>query len=200
VIKLIFNPKNYLNIKLTQNSEQKHYLDVVIPFSISIVLSLILLIINSIDNTINIFYKDIGLLGSITNFFQSMPGFYIAALAAIATFPSESMNRPMRDPAPYLLKDVSEKDIDSNRDILSRRRFLCYMFAYLAFISIVFFFMSVLLSFLYSFNIFIIDSFWLDFGYFLSCFLVFYITSQAIIITFLGLWYLGSRIHFNDNS
>lgn len=200
MIKLIYKPIDYLNIKLSDQSKQKYNLDILFPFCIAFAFSCILLFINYMDNSINIFYKDISLLGSITSFFQSMPGFYIAALAAIATFPSDSMNKTMAEPTPYLLRDKDEKDEDKNRDFLSRRRFLCYMFAYLSFISIFFFFMSVTLSFIYSFKLFQICDIFLYLGYFISCLIVFYIVFQTIFITFLGLWYLGHRIHLNDNS
>lgn len=199
MIKLIYKPIDYLGIKLSDGSKQKFNLDILLPFCLALFISIFLLIINLLDLSVNIFAEDNGFLGSITSFFQSMPGFYIAALAAIATFPSSSMNRAMPEPTPYLLIDKGEKDEDKNRDFLSRRRFLCYMFAYLAFISIVFFFLSVALSFIYSFSIFYISDFCLYAGYFLSCMVVFYIISQTIFITFLGLWYLGHRIHLNDN-
>ncbi|KMV07499.1 hypothetical protein [Acinetobacter baumannii] len=200
MIKLIYKPIDYLNIKLSDQSKQKYNLDIFFPFCIAFAFSCILLFINYVDNSINIFYKDISLLGSITSFFQSMPGFYIAALAAIATFPSDSMNKTMAAPTPYLIRDKDEKDEDKNRDFLSRRRFLCYMFAYLSFISIFFFFLSVTLSFIYSFKLFQISDLFLYLGYFISCLVVFYIVFQTIFITFLGLWYLGHRIHLNDNS
>lgn len=200
MIKLIYKPIDYLSIKLSDQSNQKYNLDILFPFCIAFTISCILLFINYKDNTINVFYKDISLLGSITSFFQSMPGFYIAALAAIATFPSESMNKRMAEPTPYLPLDRDQKDEDRNRDFLSRRRFLCYMFAYLSFISIFFFFLSVTLSFIYSFKIFEIYDTLLYTGYFISCLIIFYIIFQTIFITFLGLWYLGHRIHLNDNS
>ena len=200
MIKLIHKPIDYLSIKLSDKSKQKFNLDIFFPFCLAFVISCLLLLLNYKDKSINIFYKDISLLGSITSFFQAMPGFYIAALAAIATFPSTSMNKRMPEPTPYLIRDKDQNDEDRNRDFLSRRRFLCYMFAYLSFISIFFFFLSVSLSFLYSFSVFEICDYLLYAGYFINSLVIFFIIFQTIFITFLGLWYLGHRIHLNDNT
>ncbi|MCK4089708.1 hypothetical protein HCY66_06360 [Acinetobacter radioresistens] len=199
MINLIYKPFAYLNIKLSDGSSQKKQLDLLLPLAISIFMALLLGFLQFIDSEINIFSSKINILPPIISFFQSMPGFYIAALAAIATFPSESMNKEMKTPTPYLLIDSEVEDVPSNRDRLSRRRFLCYMFAYLAFISILFFFIAIGLNFINSIYIFNIPNYLLDIGYMISCLIIFFVVTQTVLITFLGLWYLGHRIHFNDN-
>jgi hypothetical protein len=200
MIALIYKPIAYLNIKLSNGSKQKFDLDIKVPLLISLLISLLFLGLNYYDDSINIFGKSNNLLSPIISFYQAMPGFYIAALAAIATFPSASMNKCMPEPTPYLLIDQDVEDKSSNRDYLSRRRFLCYMFAYLAFISIVFFFIAIGLNFTYSTVFFEVADWVFLLTYFINCIIVFFIILQSIFITFLGLWYLGHRIHLNDNS
>ncbi|MFV4888363.1 hypothetical protein Q5E69_003230 [Acinetobacter baumannii] len=56
----------------------------------------------------NIFKNDFAVL--LTGFLQTIPGFYIAALAAIATLTSEVMDRPMSGVAP------TEKILETNPD------------------------------------------------------------------------------------
>ncbi|MBN6513501.1 hypothetical protein [Acinetobacter pittii] len=199
MIDLIYRPIAYLSIKLSDGSSQKFDLDIKIPFYIALGISIILIILNYFDNSINIFGKENNLLSPIISFYQAMPGFYIAALAAIATFPSASMNKAMPEPTPYLLIDSKLEDKSTNRDYLSRRRFLCYMFAYLAFISIIFFFIAIIFNYAYSFSLLNLSELLFIAGYFTSCLIVSFIVLQTIFITFLGLWYLGHRIHLNDN-
>ncbi|WP_404414764.1 hypothetical protein [Brevundimonas vesicularis] len=74
--------------------------------------------------------------------FSTLPGFFIAALAAVATFSRPEMDETMPDPAPQLkLKTGNERDwVD-----LTFRMFLSHLFGYLttlAFIA-VFLFLSV---------------------------------------------------------
>lgn len=200
MISLILKPIDYLKIRLSDGSKQKQRLEITYPFILAIIISLILLSLFILKNEVSIFSEKNNFLPALISFFQSMPGFYIAALAAIATFPSESMSKRMPEPTPYNLIDTSSDDISSNRDYLSRRRFLCFMFSYLAFMSIVFLLVGISLNFLFSFSIYPIPSWGLYFGYFLSCLLILFIAIQIIFITFLSLWYLGHRIHLNDIS
>lgn len=200
MIALIYKPIAYLNIKLSNGSKQKYDLDIRLPFLISISISIIFTVLKFFDSSINIFGQTNNLLTPIISFYQAMPGFYIAALAAIATFPSSSMNKRMPEPTPYLLIDPELGDVSNNKDYLSRRRFLCYMFAYLAFISILFFFIAIVLNFSFNTTFFKLADWLFLLSYFLSCFFIFFIIFQSVFITFLGLWYLGHRIHLNDNS
>ncbi|AUA31728.1 hypothetical protein CWR53_03520 [Pseudomonas sp. SGAir0191] len=73
-------------------------------------------------------YGTPGLIASITSYLQLLSGFFITALAAIATFNREGMDDEMLGDPPTLERGVPER--------LSRRRFLCFLFGYLAFGSI----------------------------------------------------------------
>ena len=67
---------------------------------------------------------DDGIISAITEFVKFSSGFYITALAAIATF-----NRPGMD-------ELMENPPELEGGKLSRRRFLAFLFGYLAFLSI----------------------------------------------------------------
>jgi hypothetical protein len=62
----------------------------------------------------------------------TLPGFYFAGLAAVATFGGPSMDKIMPAPAPKLKTAVSRGFIDNE---LSNRQFLSYLFSYLVILS-----------------------------------------------------------------
>ncbi|WBT06040.1 hypothetical protein PFY01_15220 [Brevundimonas vesicularis] len=64
----------------------------------------------------------------------TLPGFYFAGLAAVATFGGSGMDKIMPAPAPTLKTAVSNGIIDNE---LSNRQFLSYLFSYLVFVSFV---------------------------------------------------------------
>lgn len=76
-----------------------------------------------------------GLLARLLAFVQTLVGFYIAALAAVASFNSRHLDRVMPSPAPTM-------QVKYNGTLqavpLTRRRFLCAMFAYLTALSFLF--------------------------------------------------------------
>ncbi|MCW2245140.1 hypothetical protein M2352_000731 [Azospirillum fermentarium] len=80
-----------------------------------------------------LFGKD-GTLASLLTLLSTLPGFYFAGLAAVATFGGEGMDREMPDPAPQI------RIVESGRDVLiklTRRQFLSYLFSYLVLISFI---------------------------------------------------------------
>ncbi|GAA6194526.1 hypothetical protein [Phaeobacter sp. NW0010-22] len=70
-----------------------------------------------------------GLLGTIS----LLPGFYIASLAAVATFGGEHMDETMPSPAPKVFIKTAQTE---GSDELTRRMFLSYLFGYLAIVSL----------------------------------------------------------------
>lgn len=73
-----------------------------------------------------------GLVPASNAVLQMLTGFFIASLAAVSTFQSEGIGKPLEG-EPMLLKEkVNEQRVDSE---LNRRRFLCLLFGYLAFAS-----------------------------------------------------------------
>ena len=138
-------------------------------------------------------FGDAGLITNLQSLTSILTGFFIAALAAVATFPSPDMDKIMPGKDPMLLKRKVKGHEQS--EPLTRRRFLSLMFGYTASLSFLLFlsgaigkvigpqlmalvpnpaqaaFRTVLLG-LYVF------AFW-----------------NLIITTFLGLFYLSDRIH-----
>lgn len=115
--KKILTPINYVRIK----HPEKRVFDIFIPLIIAI---LITIFIFSLDTPIPIISKD-GLISVINGILQILSGFYIASMAAVATFQKSGMDSIM-DGAPPTLKGKE----------LTRRKFLTYLFGYLAFSSI----------------------------------------------------------------
>lgn len=65
-----------------------------------------------------------GVLKAVREFIVLLAAFFVVALAAIATFALESLDRPMEGTTPTL----------AGRD-LTRRQFVCYLFGYLCVLS-----------------------------------------------------------------
>ncbi|UKE69357.1 hypothetical protein K8O61_18340 [Xanthomonas cerealis pv. cerealis] len=74
-----------------------------------------------------------GLLDRLIIVCSILPGFYIAALAAIATFNRPDIDAVMPDPTPTLKVEIGGRP---NVIDLTRRRFLAYLFAFLCWESI----------------------------------------------------------------
>lgn len=119
----ILTPINYLRI----NHPEKRVFDFWIPVAASIALGLGLLLL---DSPITLLNKD-GLVSVVNGILQILSGFYIASMAAVATFQKDGMDDVM-DGTPPTLKGVD----------LTRRKFLTYLFGYLAFASILLYFIG----------------------------------------------------------
>ncbi len=74
-----------------------------------------------------------GLVPRINGLLGTLIGFYIAALAAIATFPNTKLDEKMKGRAPTLPYQRGGED---RIETLTRRRFLVILFGYSAFLSI----------------------------------------------------------------
>lgn len=70
-------------------------------------------------------------VASATTLMGVLIGFYIAALAAVTSFPSESLNNVMSGDAPKMKERWGGQDVS-----LTRRRFLSILLGYCAFLSI----------------------------------------------------------------
>ncbi|WP_282876237.1 hypothetical protein [Pseudomonas peli] len=137
-----------------------------------------------------------GVVVGVTSYLQVVSGFYIASLAAIATFNKDAMDKKMAGDPPTLT--VRVKGVLKPEE-LTRRRFLCFLFGYLSFISILLYFVGVganlvapHLAVEYSENghyfKWIFSVIYIFFGYNLIC------------TTLLGLYYMADRIHRVDPS
>ncbi len=120
-----------------------------------------------------------------------LPGFYIASLAAIATFNGKAVDDKLDGYNPPTLFS-SENGISKKR-VLTRRRFLCFLFGYLAFISIllcilnIFFLLSEKSTYCAPWGIWIKYTAIASYVYFFA---------HMIVTTLLGLFYLCDRLHW----
>lgn len=73
------------------------------------------------------------LLGDILSILATLPGFYFAGLAAIATFDRPGMDVEIPPPAPMLVVQINGK---SDTVHLTKRMFLSYLFSYLTTLSL----------------------------------------------------------------
>ena len=146
MFELIFKPLNYLSIRWDNGIINKTRFDFIIPLIISIILSIILTFIwiEIGSKSSNIFSNDLSYY--LICFLQTMPGFYIAALAAISTINSTTMDQPMAGDPP------KEKYVEHNPYKvfwveMNRRRFLARLFSYLTFVSIILFIFLLIIRF-----------------------------------------------------
>src|SRR5579859_4846912 len=119
------SPLNYLRIE--HKSKRKY--DLYIPLFVAILIGVL---ISESPLKINIFGSR-GLIEGVDSLLQTLVGFYIASLAAIATFNKASLDFEMPGDPPKLR--VTQHG-HSAKEPLTRRRFLCFMFGYLAFLCI----------------------------------------------------------------
>ena len=146
-------------------------------------------------------WKDLLRLVENSNF---LPGFFIAALAAIAVFEKNSMDEIL--PGAKLFYT----DIDGRRVELTRRRLLCMLFSFLSAQS----FCLIALTQIFD-NLFGIygnqnikcsvlscvlkyDTLLSDWPFVISYFIILFLYIQIFLIMLYGMYYLGERIHYKD--
>lgn len=142
------------------------------------------------------FFGQIGLFSKLLGFLQSLPGFYIAALAAISTFNNPDMLKLMPGEAPTM-KIIYGGGLEVVK--LTRRRFLSAMFAYLTALSI-FLTLAVMLGLTVAqpFKDLLPLHFW-EAARFIFGFAFLLFVAQLVCVTLWGLFYLGERIHTPDS-
>jgi hypothetical protein len=136
-----------------------------------------------------------GLISSVVGYLQVVSGFYIASLAAVATFNQENMDKPMAGKSPVLSVRRRGRMKDEK---LTRRRFLCFLFGYLAFLSVLMLFIGIGANLVAPAVSQEIDG---DFGFYLKwlfagCYI--FVGYNLIFTTLLGLYYMTDRIHRKD--
>ncbi|MEO8118020.1 MAG: hypothetical protein ABI606_01700 [Rhodoferax sp.] len=148
----------------------------------------------ALDIHVNI-YGDSGVISRVLGFVQSLAGFYIAALAAIATFNNPDMDKLMPGEAPTMQVYYNAAMTTVK---VTRRRFLSSMFAYLTACSLVLTLISIMalavaqpLAVALPSQLLVVVK---------TAFIVAYlmVLSQMICVTLWGLYYLGERIHTPD--
>lgn len=183
----LFRPlTGYLSIQ----HPTKPYVDWVIPGLLSVVATAIAFAVRGKIN----FYGSGGFVSLALGYIQNLPGFYIAALAAIATFPRVEIDQIISGNPPPRIENT---DSQGNRNTidLTRRRFLCLMFAFLTAECIVLTVCSFLgLSVAAAIRVVVQE--WAHITLFIiATFFYFLLFFQLIVATFWGIFYLGEKIH-----
>lgn len=182
--KFIFRVFAYLAIK----DSRKNSIDWHLPIGLSILSTVFVLLLMEYAEMHDLFIM-------LINFIQILPGFFIAALAAIATFDKKDLDELMASPSPRI-KISRNGGVEEIR--LSRRRYLTLMFSFLTSESILIIVITAfslkaipsICKILISKNLYfpVIGNVFLFFLFFLFFW-------QLIIVSFYGLYYLGERIH-----
>ncbi len=107
---------------------EAHWYARTLPLALTVVGSSFLLLLPGQP----IFLGKDGLIASSLTVISTLPGFYFAGLAAVATFSGINMDAVMPSPAPTLSVKVGGTSHDIE---LSRRQFLSYLFSYLVVVS-----------------------------------------------------------------
>ncbi len=140
--------------------------------------------------------SDNGFFARVLGFTQGLAGFYIAALAAIATFSNADMDQLMPGNPPTL---VIHHNSGKETIRLSRRRFLSQLFAYLTALSFVISLVSIM-ALAVGVNVkTIFNPAYVNLAKIVFLFFYFLVLSQMTTITLWGIYYLGERIHTPDS-
>jgi energy-converting hydrogenase Eha subunit A len=143
---------------------------------------------------VNAFHPD-GVFDRLLGFVQSLPGFYLAALAAVATFNRPNLDQLMPGTPPKVAILYHGKPLVIE---LTRRRFLCMLFAYLTALSF-----ALTLSLVMGLPLVdhvreALHSEIVGIARFAVASCLIFIATQLVVITLWGLYYLGERMHTPD--
>lgn len=182
----MLQPLSYLAIR----HPQKWKVDWLFP----IVIALVCTIFSIGEGWVSDIYRVSGPVSMLLGFFSSLPGFYIAALAAIATFGRNDIDNVLPEPTPTVKLVTRGENVLVK---LTRRRFLAMLFAFLTCESIALVLYSV---FFLSYGAALADVG--TFGEVGSkiiiiamTFVYFTLLMQMLAATFWGLYYLGFKLH-----
>ncbi|EPK1677285.1 TPA: hypothetical protein QFT02_002669 [Raoultella ornithinolytica] len=184
----LFSPLSYLRIK----HEEKKWYDYRLPIAGATIVALAYYFL---PNKIPLIGGS-GLLLQVNGLLQVLIGFYIAALAAVSTFSNATIDEVMAGDPPTLVETYRGQKISIE---LTRRRFVCYLFGYLALVSFVQFCVG-LISILIgkSLGVWVVavtsvETHILLKAVFLWCYSV--VLLNIITTTLLGLYFLSVRFH-----
>jgi hypothetical protein len=183
----LLRPLSYMSIR----DESKWKIDILLPAIFSL---LFLIVILALPKTPVVFGSS-GIIALFVGLLQILPGFYLTALAAVATFNRPDMDQLLPKPAPTVNISVSGKPHTIE---LTRRRMLSMLFGYLTFICFSMYFASAIslivapglnelvAAYLHPW---IVRAFLIVYGFFMG---------QLIFVTMFGLYQLSDRMHQPD--
>jgi len=183
----LLRPLSYMEIR----DASKWKIDALLPFIFTVVITVI---IAYMPIKVQIFGQS-GMMTLLIGLLQILPGFYLTALAAVATFNRPDMDLLLPKPIPTI--KISVKGIPQDIE-LTRRRMLSMLFGYLTFISFSLYFLAVAAQVIAP-NIAAVISVTAVFllrNAFLLLFL--FLLGQLIFITMFGLYQLSDRMHQPD--
>lgn len=184
MLKVLFSPLTYLQIR----HEAKRWADWYYPLIFALLSAYLVLTYGGAGAIAG----EDGLLAKLLVVSSVLPGFYIAALAAIATFNRPDIDELMPAPTPKIFHKIRG---ERNEIELTRRRFLSHLFAFLCFESLA---VMVACMFASLVGSSILDNFIdpvalaIRIGFVFVLLLMFW---QMISGTLLGLYYLGDRLY-----
>lgn len=180
----LLTPLSYLRIR----HPLKAWFDYVVPAITAVTVTVVLL---SLPVSVPLLGES-GVISVVTGLLQILVGFYIAALAAVATFAREGLDEPMSGDDALLMVERMGHKIHAK---LSRRQFLCYLFGYLAFSALALYFLGSLANLLKGNFELLFSSYTLPYLRHLAFALYVFWTSNVLVTTLLGLHYLTDRLH-----
>jgi hypothetical protein len=146
-------------------------------------------------------FSETGLVPGILNLLNLMIAFFIAALAAVATFDKPSLDEGMKgDPAVLTLRTSKGA---TRLHMLTNRQFICYVFGYLSFSSIM------LIAALYigrqigpSLMVYaeMLSPELMGYGRLFLIFLLFLAIWNIFVTMLIGIYFLCDRLQFLDES
>lgn len=181
----IFVPLRYLKI----DHPEKRKFDLLLPLILGVFFALPMLSSQFRSDALLTF----DVIGKISNFLGVLTGFFIAALAAVATFGKQEMDDPMPGEPPVRLEH--KVNTETYFENLSRRRFLSFLFGYMAFLTLALYVLGyayliadkyLITDVIPQWRSAIFGTFWLVYAFALA---------NLLSNTLLGLFYLTDRIH-----
>jgi hypothetical protein len=168
----------------------KRFVDWILPAGLSVLATLAIFFSRQHIN----FFGPGGVVSLVLGYVQNLPGFYIAALAAIATFARPDIDVLMPGDPPPRIRSEDNRGI-VNLIELTRRRFLSLLFAFLTIECIFLTFLSIAMVSVAPAFASVLSAVGHEIVYSISVFVYFLILFQLLIATLWGLYYLGERIH-----
>ncbi len=193
MLSYLFRPFGFLGIR--HQGWLFVWLNWLLPFCIAATATLLLI---WAAPTVNLYSAE-GLFVRTLGFVQNLPGFYIAALAAIATFNQPALDKlmPGTPPTAQIVYNGQLVKVD-----LTRRRFLCLLFSYLTAISFLLTISLISATSLAAPMKDLIEKvpYEIAYGFFRwgTCWILIAGLTQMLTVTFYGLFYIGERMHTSD--
>ncbi|EIO5098534.1 hypothetical protein RGL60_003318 [Vibrio parahaemolyticus] len=131
VLDKLFKPLDYIRIE----HQEKRWFDFGLPVILAAMCAVCLYFL---PKPVAYIGKD-GVISLVNGILQILSGFYIASMAAVATFQKDGMDDQMEGEPPTLKVIKRGEKVSKN---LTRREFLTYLFGYLAFMSILMYFVG----------------------------------------------------------